>query len=104
MTSCSSGIVSDMTTSAGFALKRRRSRSMMASMRCIGAAFVLSAPDDEAALGRVGLLLRVAKLAAGVVDEHVVERSALHRQRRDRDLRGVHCVEQRDDRARPVVR
>src|SRR5216684_2947887 len=101
----------EMTMSTGLRRKRLSSRSMMAHVRPIcwslvlGAwSLVLRSSYCEGAFGRVRFLQRIAQRAAGVMDEHVVERRALDREGLHGDAGLRRHFHQRQRGRRSVVR
>src|SRR5579862_90761 len=89
----------ETTTSVGLRRNRRKSRSMMAQMRCMGSASL----HYKWTVGGRRRLQRVAQLMTGVMHEDVVEGRALDGKRGDRDVRFSRRVQQFNRRARAVV-
>src|SRR5262245_18711629 len=104
ITSWSSGMNSEATRSAGLRKYLRRSRSTTAQVgsRRIGIVATASGLVEQA---RVVAQLAggVAKVAAGEVDEHVLERAAPEGQRRDGDASVGGHPHERLHRARAVA-
>src|ERR1700677_3883326 len=91
ITSWTSGMTIETRMSVGLRRKRRRSRSMMARIRCMASPSL----HDERTLGGGGRLQRVAQIVPGVMDKDVVQRRALHGERGHGDAgfaRGVEHV------------
>src|SRR3981081_3019466 len=92
--SCMSGKIIELTMSAGLRKNFRMSRSIMAEIRCrfIKSNSVLSLRAVSAVLliqvaqiARDAVRRRIAKLASGVIQENVIERSALNGNSADRN-------------------
>src|SRR5579864_4920417 len=97
--SCTIGNTIDTTIRMGLRRNRRSSRSIMAHVRPIFQPFlappvrasrlppIMSSPDHEGAVLRRRLLEFVAQSPPRVVNEHVVQRRALNRERAHGDAR-----------------
>src|SRR5580704_6089711 len=93
--SCTSGMTTDTMMRVGLRRKRRKSRSMMARMRCMSDAWLL--------INR-RRLQGVAQLVAGVMHKNVIQRCALHRKRSDLDASLARSVHDFDGGTGAVVR